>query len=141
MESLLGSTVIVDNYDNAVRISRKYRYAHRMVTLTGERINNDGSLEGGSAKSQKNVSNLLSYETQIAERVQKAKRGDIILCHNNSDHIVEALPLILEAMKLKGLTVVPVGELVYHSNYYIDATGKQNRQAHGGVAATSNRTQ
>lgn len=63
--------------------------------------------------------------TQIAERVQKAKRGDIILCHNNSDHIVEALPLILEAMKLKGLTVVPVGELVYHSNYYIDATGKQ----------------
>ena len=63
--------------------------------------------------------------TQIAERVQKAKRGDIILCHNNSDHIVEALPLILEAMKLKGLSVVPVGELIYHSNYYIDATGKQ----------------
>lgn len=62
---------------------------------------------------------------QIAERVQKAKRGDIILCHNNSDNIVEALPLIFQAMKLKGLEVVPVGELVYRSNYYIDATGKQ----------------
>jgi len=83
MESLLGSTVIVDNYDNAVRISRKYRYAHRMVTLTGERINNDGSLEGGSAKSQKNVSNLLSYETQIAERT--AKLDDIKRVMNEAE--------------------------------------------------------
>ena len=74
IESLLGGIVVVDTYDNAVRISRKYRYAHRMVTLTGERISNDGSLEGGSAKKQ-NVANLLSYETQIAER--KAKLDDI----------------------------------------------------------------
>lgn len=73
MESLLGGTVVVDTYDNAVKISRKYRYAHRMVTLTGERISNDGSLEGGSNKKQ-NVANLLSYETQIAER--KAKLED-----------------------------------------------------------------
>ncbi|MCM1534173.1 MAG: chromosome segregation protein SMC, partial [Corallococcus sp.] len=69
-ESLLGGIVVVDNFDNAVAISRKYRYAHRMVTLTGERISNDGSLEGGSTRKQ-STGNLLSYESQIAERTEK----------------------------------------------------------------------
>lgn len=72
-ESLLGGIVVVDNFDNAVSISRKYRYAHRMVTLTGERISNDGSLEGGSARKQ-STGNLLSYETQIAERTEKLQQ-------------------------------------------------------------------
>ncbi len=72
-ESLLGGIVIVDNFDNAVKLSRKYRYCHRMVTLTGERISNDGSLEGGSVRKQ-STGNLLSYETQIAERTEKLKR-------------------------------------------------------------------
>lgn len=62
---------------------------------------------------------------QIAVRVQKAQSGDIILCHNNSDHIVEALPLIFEWAKLKGLTFVPVGDLIYRDNYRIDNSGKQ----------------
>ena len=61
----------------------------------------------------------------ICERVQKAESGDIILCHNNSDHIVEALPLIFEAMKLKNLKFCPIGELIYKENYYIDNSGKQ----------------
>ncbi|MCH5153490.1 MAG: chromosome segregation protein SMC [Clostridiales bacterium] len=69
-ESLLGGIVVVDTFDNAIAISRKYRYAHRMVTLTGERVSNDGSMEGGSAHKQ-STSNLLSYETQIAERSLK----------------------------------------------------------------------
>ncbi|MCH5156999.1 MAG: chromosome segregation protein SMC [Clostridiales bacterium] len=69
-ESLLGGIVVVDTFDNAISISRKYRYAHRMVTLTGERISNDGSMEGGSAKKQSGT-NLLSYETQISERSLK----------------------------------------------------------------------
>lgn len=71
-ESLLGGIVIVDNFDNAIKLSRKYRYTHRMVTLTGERISNDGSLEGGSVRKQ-STGNLLSYETQIAERTEKLK--------------------------------------------------------------------
>ena len=62
---------------------------------------------------------------EITQRVQKAESGDIILCHNNSDHIVEALPLIFEAMKLKNLQFCPIGELIYKENYYIDNSGKQ----------------
>ncbi len=69
-ESLLGGIIIVDTFDNAVAISKKYRYSHRMVTLTGERIMNDGSMEGGSTN-KKQTTNLLSYDTQIAERTKR----------------------------------------------------------------------
>ncbi len=62
---------------------------------------------------------------QIASRVQKAQSGDIILCHNNSDHIVEALPLIFEWAKMKNLKFCPIGELIYHQNFTVDSTGKQ----------------
>lgn len=68
-ESLLGGIVIVDTFDNAVALSKKYRYVHRMVTLSGERINNDGSMEGGSSKKQS--TSLLSQETQIEERTER----------------------------------------------------------------------
>lgn len=63
---------------------------------------------------------------QIAQRVQKAQSGDVVLCHNNSDHIVEALPLIFEWAKLKGLQFCPVGQVVYTQNYQIDANGRQS---------------
>ncbi len=61
----------------------------------------------------------------IAARVLKAKAGDIILCHNNSDHIVDALPVIIQGLKDKGLKLVTVEELIYYENYYVDHTGKQ----------------
>ncbi len=68
-DSLLGGIIIADTFDNAVAISRKYKYVHRIVTLSGDKISNDGSFEGGS----KRVSNgnLLSYETQLEERMKK----------------------------------------------------------------------
>ena len=67
--AILGGIIIVDTYDNAVAVSKKYGYAHRIVTLTGERIFNDGSFEGGSVKSK--GASLLSYENQLAERTAK----------------------------------------------------------------------
>lgn len=64
---------------------------------------------------------------QIAERVQNAVSGDIILCHNNSDHITEALPLVFEALSLKGLRFCPIGELIFRSGYSVDNSGRQKK--------------
>ena len=55
----------------------------------------------------------------------KVKNGSIILCHNNSDHIVDALPTILKCLKEQGYTVTSVGDLIYQDNYTIDANGIQ----------------
>lgn len=63
---------------------------------------------------------------EIASRiVPKAKSGSIILCHNNSDHILDALPIVLEGLKNKGLTPVKMNELVYADGYTIDNNGVQ----------------
>lgn len=66
--------------------------------------------------------------TQLVKNATaKIKPGDIVLFHNNSTDIVQALPLILDAYKEKGLQVVPIGELIYKDNYTIDHAGMQKR--------------
>ena len=55
----------------------------------------------------------------------KVKNGSIILCHNNSDHIVEALPTILTTLKERGYKVTSVSDLIYKDNYSINTQGIQ----------------
>ena len=67
--------------------------------------------------------------TEITNRVMsKVKSGSIILFHNNSDHILEALPVILERLKMQGYKVTNVGNLVLHDNYEIDRAGVQKKK-------------
>lgn len=67
---------------------------------------------------------------QIYERVvPKAKSGDIVLFHNNSDHILDALPNILSALKDKGFKFVVLSELVATDGYSVDNNGIQHKNA------------
>lgn len=59
--------------------------------------------------------------------VGKAAAGDIILCHNNSTYILEALPRIIDELQSKGYQLVTVSELIYHDGYEIDAAGTQKK--------------
>ncbi len=64
--------------------------------------------------------------TDIAMRViNNVKSGSIILMHNNGLHTAEAVPIILETLKNRGYTFVPIGELIYRENYSMDGTGRQ----------------
>ncbi len=66
---------------------------------------------------------------EILERVKASvKNGSIILCHNNSDHIVEALPLLIAYLKEQGYSMVKISELVYDNNYYVDNNGLQKQK-------------
>ena len=63
IESLLGSTVIVDNLENAVKIARDSGYSFKIVTLEGDVLSPQGSMSGGSKKSAD--SSVLSKENEI----------------------------------------------------------------------------
>ena len=63
VSNLLGGTVVVDNINTAVNLAKQSHYSFRIVTLDGDVINPQGSITGGSKKSQ--VANLLSRETDI----------------------------------------------------------------------------
>ena len=67
---------------------------------------------------------------EIANRViSKTTDGSIILMHNNSDHVLSFLPVILTALKEKGYKFVKVSDLIYHDNYTIDNQGTQKQNS------------
>ena len=67
----------------------------------------------------------LSAEEILIRIKNSVKNGSIILCHNNSDHILEALPLIISYLKSEGYSMVKISDLVYNDNYIIDNNGLQ----------------
>ena len=67
---------------------------------------------------------------EIAKRVlSRVHNGAIILFHNNSDHVLDALPIILPKLKADGYKCVSIDELVMTENYIIDNRGVQHRNA------------
>ena len=66
---------------------------------------------------------------EIINRATKVKSGDIVLFHNDSQYIVEALPAILKSYQAQGLTVVPVSELLLSGETTIDTQGRQRPAA------------
>ena len=69
----------------------------------------------------------LSAKDIVARIVPKAKSGDIVLFHNNSDHVIDALPLVLEALKNKGFKFVALSQMVLTDNYTVDSQGVQRK--------------
>ena len=67
---------------------------------------------------------------QIYDRVvPKAKSGDIVLFHNNSDHVLDALPMVLTALRAQGFEFVTIADLVLTDGYTIDSNGIQHKNA------------
>lgn len=66
----------------------------------------------------------------VQDMVTKATRnvqpGDIVLFHNDSQYIVEALPAILSYYQQQGLSMIPVGDLLLPGKTTIDVQGKQH---------------
>ncbi len=74
VSQLLGEIVIIDKYDNARNIARKYDQKLRLVTLEGEYFTPGGSVSGGAFQ---NSSNLLGRKREIdklSEGIEAAKK-------------------------------------------------------------------
>ena len=67
---LLGRTAVLEDMDAAIRVSRKYPKAFRIVTLDGQVINTSGSMTGGSLA--KNAG-ILSRANELANLTERGK--------------------------------------------------------------------
>ena len=66
--------------------------------------------------------------TQIKTRViNRVKNGSIVLFHNQGLHTHEALEDIIITLKEKGYTFVPVGNLIYKTDYKMLPDGTQTQ--------------
>jgi len=85
-EFLLGGTVVIDNIDNSIAISKKYKNTIKLVTLTGELFNVGGALSGGSFYKQASLFGreseivALSKEIPVIEKETEklAKRNEML---------------------------------------------------------------
>ena len=69
----------------------------------------------------------LTASTILDRVMSKVKNGSIILCHNNSDNIIDALSLMLNRLTTAGYKITSVGDLIMQDNYYIDHAGVQRK--------------
>lgn len=65
MENLLGRTVIVEDMDSGIALSRQNRFAFRVVTREGDVINAGGAMTGGSAQAR--FTSLLGRERAVQD--------------------------------------------------------------------------
>ena len=70
--NLLGRTVIVDNMQNAINLSKENNNTFRIITLEGDIINISGSMTGGSV-SKKTV-NILGRSKEIEQLKQEIEQ-------------------------------------------------------------------
>ena len=68
----------------------------------------------------------LGRENMIRQCTKSVNPGDIVLFHNDSKYILEALPEILEYYTQAGYKIIPVSQLLLEGDTWIDHTGKQH---------------
>lgn len=51
--------------------------------------------------------------------------GSIILCHNGAKFTKDALESLITGLQDQGYTIVPISELIYTEDYYMDHEGRQ----------------
>lgn len=120
--------------------------ADRIEALTGKRPTlfrppygdyNDAvvtiSREEGQECVQWNVDSLdwknLGVEPMIARVTKKVSPGDIVLFHNDSKYILDALPAILDNYVKLGYKLIPISEILLPGDTYIDSQGTQHPKA------------
>ncbi len=62
---------------------------------------------------------------EIITRATKVKSGDIVLFHNDSQYILDALPAVLQYYAENGYSVVPISEILLTGETTIDIQGRQ----------------
>ena len=65
----------------------------------------------------------------IKQCTYRVEPGDIVLFHNDSNDIVNALPTVIEHYQQLGYTIIPVSEILLDGEYTIDVQGKQHPKA------------
>ncbi len=65
----------------------------------------------------------------VKRATTNVQNGDIILFHNDSEYIVEALPAILKYYQEQGFTMIPAKDILLSGKTTIDVQGKQHPAA------------
>ena len=109
--SLLGRTVIVENIDRAIALSKENGYTFRIVTIDGDIINPSGGITGGSvAKKTVNIIGRNKEIEKLAKEIEnikinieklKQEKEEILKDSKNIFEGEEQLELELQTIEIK----------------------------------------
>ena len=89
------------------------------------------SREEGYECVQWNVDSLdwknISAQDMISRCTKNLSPGDIVLFHNDSKYILDALPAILEYYQQAGYNIIPVSSILLEGETWIDHAGTQHK--------------
>ena len=86
IQHLLGNTLVIEDLDAAIALTRRFRPTARLVTLDGELINTSGAITGGQTNQQK--SGLLSRARELEDLEDKI--GQLTQTNNRKDQTRKA---------------------------------------------------
>ena len=109
--NLLGKTVIVENMDVAIKVSKQNGHNFKIVTLDGDIISQTGSMTGGSVNKKtvkilgrgKEIEDLASQIADIKERQEDLKKQKESIINSNKNVIekTEKLESLLQTIEIK----------------------------------------
>ena len=97
IENQLGNIIVVQNMDTMLKVSKKWNYKYRLVSLDGEIMHQGGSLTGGSLKEQRST---LKEKQELTRLKTELENNEISL--TNSEKKKEEL---LEEKKILEETI------------------------------------
>ncbi len=81
MRHLLGNTLVIEDLDAAIALTRRFRPTARLVTLDGEVINTSGAITGGQTSQKQSgllsrARDLEALEDEIGQLTQRSNQKD-----------------------------------------------------------------
>ncbi|MDR3190950.1 MAG: chromosome segregation protein SMC [Lactobacillaceae bacterium] len=115
LQNLLGTTLIIDNLDNAVELGKTLQHRVRLVTLDGQVMNAGGSMTGGANRNQGN--GLLSQQAEVDELAKSANQiqADAKALETNVHDLEAQLAQITTAYTAQQQVVMQANEAVQQS--------------------------
>ena len=105
LRNLLGRTVVAEDLDSAIAISRRFKARFRIVTLDGQLVNAGGSMTGGSAARNVGIlsraNELQRLRTELAELTREAEAAERELHAGEKDLANAAYALETAALNLR----------------------------------------
>lgn len=134
IKSLLGRVAVFDNIDNGIKVSRKFGYRFRTVTLAGDVLNAGGSMSGGSTSktggflSRANDIKQLSHDINQLDRMLSEKNNELEKVQADIKGASSQLDLYMPMQREYENELIKLNSGLSHLEESLNASGNTRRQ-------------
>lgn len=130
-DEILGRTLLMDTVENAIKLSRRFKYKYKIVTLAGEVINAGGAITGGNLGRNSSFLSRASQIRELAEKIDgdtkkikkyKEKFDELSVSCTEYERDCEDLNLKIQQIDNE------IFKLEYNREYYEKSIGEKDKE-------------